>query len=132
MVVEVSLNHAGPYDFLLDTGSQMTVVDRSLAAELQIPIGGDADVVGVSFQGKASFAQVDALGVGDHGSVHRRVLVYDMNNVKQAGFAIRGLLGEDFLSRFDVLIDNTHHVLCIDDKGAMQLGLKGVAQSEGK
>jgi len=130
MVVQVSINHSGPFDFLLDTGTQMTVIDRSLAAELQIPISGNADVAGVSFQGNAELAQLDSLEIGDHASTNRRVLVYDMNRIHVAGFPIRGPLGEDFLSRFDVLIDNSHKVLCIDDTGAMQAGLKRTSQAE--
>jgi dTDP-4-dehydrorhamnose reductase len=35
------------------------------------------------------------------------VVVYDMKRLQSAGFAIRGLLGADFLSQFDVLINCT-------------------------
>jgi predicted aspartyl protease len=122
MIVQVSINHSGPYDFLLDTGTQMTVVDRSLAEELNIPMTGKADVAGVSFQGQAMYAQLNTFEVGDHESANQDVLVYSMKNIQAAGHAIRGLLGEDFLSRFDVLIDNAHHVLCIDNTGAVRGG----------
>ena len=36
MIVAVSVNHSGPYNFLLDTGTQITMVDPSLAAELHL------------------------------------------------------------------------------------------------
>ena len=36
MIVAVSVNHSGPYDFLLDTGMQVTAVDLSLATELHL------------------------------------------------------------------------------------------------
>jgi predicted aspartyl protease len=119
MVVGVSINHSGPYDFLIDTGTQMTVVDRSLADELHLATSGNASVAGVSLQGDATYAHLDTLSLGDHASGNHGVLVYDMKNLQAAGFAIRGLLGEDFLSRFEVLIDNAHNVLCLDDTGAM-------------
>jgi len=32
IIVPVSINHAGPFNFLLDTGTQMTMVDPALAA----------------------------------------------------------------------------------------------------
>ncbi len=35
MIVAVEVNHSGPYNFLLDTGTQFTLIDPSLAAELQ-------------------------------------------------------------------------------------------------
>ena len=125
MIVEVSINHSGPYDFLLDTGTQMTVVDLTLAADLHLQSGGNANVAGVSFQGPASYAKLDRFEVGDHVATNQAVLVYNMKNVQAAGFALRGLLGEDFLSRYDVLIDKAHNVLCIDDTGAMVESMKG-------
>ena len=124
VVVQVSINHRQPSDFLLDTGTQMTVVDQSLAVELGIPTTGNANIAGLSVQGQAKFAQIDSLEVGDHVSTRQRVLVYNMGRLQQAGFAIRGLLGQDFLSQFDVFIDNAHNVLCIDDTGALRAGVR--------
>ena len=132
MIVQVSINDGGPYDFLLDTGTQMTVVDRSLAAELGLPTSGNAIVAGMSFHGQIKFAQIEMLKLGEYASMNHRVLVYDMNKIQRARFAIRGLLGQDFLSRFSVFIDNAHGVLCIDDTGAMEASVKGGLQAEGK
>jgi hypothetical protein len=132
MVVQVSINDAGPYDFLLDTGTQMTVIDRSLAAELGLPTSGNAVVAGMSLQGQIKFTQLGVLKLGKSASTNQRVLVYDMNKIQRARFAIRGLLGQDFLSRFNLFIDNAHGVLCIDDSGAMEASLKGGLQAEGK
>jgi predicted aspartyl protease len=132
MIVQVSINKAGTYDFLLDTGSQMTVIDSSLAAELGLVSKGTANVAGMSFRGHTRFAQLYRLKLGDYASTNQRVLVYDMIKLQRAGFAIRGLLGEDFLSRFDVFIDNAQSVLCIDDTGAMEANVKGRLRPEGK
>jgi predicted aspartyl protease len=123
MVLQVSINHSGPYDFLVDTGSQMTIVDQTVAADLHIATTGKADVAGVSFGGTAMRAQLDTLEVGDHEVTGLGVLVYDMKGVRDAGFGLHGLLGEDFLSRFDVFIDRAHNFLCIDDTGAMLDGM---------
>jgi predicted aspartyl protease len=125
VIVQVSINHAAPSDFLLDTGTQMTVIDQSLAAELHLPAEGSANIAGVSVDGPTKFAEVDSLVVGDHFSANQRVLVFNMSKLRQAGFTIRGLLGQDFLSQFDVFIDNAHSVLCIDDTGALRAGMQG-------
>lgn len=125
IVVEVSINHSGPYNFLFDTGTQMTVVDQSLAAELHLAATGKAVVAGVSLQGPATFAQLDDVELGDHAATNQGVLIYDMRRLQSAGFAIRGLLGADFLSRFDVLINNGLKVVCVDDTGAMLQGVNG-------
>ena len=34
IIVPVEINHSGPYDFLVDTGAQITTVDSSLAVNL--------------------------------------------------------------------------------------------------
>jgi hypothetical protein len=38
---------------------------------------------------------------------------------------IRDVLGEDFLERFDMLIDNAHNLLCLDESAAMRAEVKG-------
>jgi predicted aspartyl protease len=46
IVLAVSINRSGPYDFLLDTGTQITMIDPSLADELQLDTQGAAVVRG--------------------------------------------------------------------------------------
>src|SRR5215469_3299009 len=57
IVVPVSINHSGPYDFLLDTGTQMTIVGPALADALHLKTQGAAVVAGTGFQESASFSQ---------------------------------------------------------------------------
>ncbi len=40
--------------------------------------------------------------------------MYDLQNL-HPGLNIQGILGEDFLEHFDMLIDNVHSLLCLDD-----------------
>jgi hypothetical protein len=110
----------------------MTVIDRSLVAELGLPTSGNAIVAGISLHGQIRFAQLDMLQLGKYPSTNQRVLVYDMNKLQRARFAIRGLLGEDFLSRFNLFIDHARGVLCIDDTGAMEASLRSGVQAEQK
>ena len=126
MIVAVSVNHSGPYNFLLDTGTQMTMVDPSLAAELHLNTQGSAVVAGVGFHAAASFAQLDLLEVGSHAVANQKVLVFDFQNPHSVDLHLfRGVLGEDFLGEFDMLIDNAHNLLCLDDSSAMAADVKG-------
>ena len=36
IIAPVTVNHTGPYNFLVDTGSQLTIIDSSLAAALHL------------------------------------------------------------------------------------------------
>jgi hypothetical protein len=125
MIVAVSVNHSGPYNFLLDTGTQITMVDPSLAAELHLNTQESAVVTGVGFDAAASFAQLDLLEVGSHSVASQKILVFGIKNPRSADIHFRGVLGEDFLSKFDVLIDNAHNLLCLDDSAAMRADVKG-------
>jgi hypothetical protein len=125
IILPVSVNHAGPYNFLLDTGTQITMVDPSLAAELHLSTLGEAEVASAGFHASASFANLDSLQAGSHGVTSQKVLVYDLQNLQAPGLNIQGVLGEDFLEQFDMLIDNAHSLLCLDDSAAMRAEVKG-------
>jgi Aspartyl protease len=125
IVLAVSINHFGPYDFLLDTGTQITMIDPSLAVELHLNTMGAAVVRGVGFHESASFAQLDMLEAGSYALANQKVLVYGLLNLRAVDPHIRGILGEDFLERFDVLIDYAHRLLCFDNSAAMRREIKG-------
>lgn len=125
IVVPVSINHFGPYDFLLDTGTQITMVGPSLADELHLNTQGAAAVSGPGFHESASFTQLDLLEAGSHGVVNQKVLVYGLLNLRAVDPHIRGILGEDFLENFDMLIDYAHLLLCFDDSAVMRAKMKG-------
>ena len=125
IVLAVSINHTGPYNFQLDTGTQITMIDPSLATGLHLETQGAAIVAGAGSRQSASIAKLDLLEAGSHSVANQRVLVYDLQNLQSADLHIQGILGEDFLEHLDMLIDNAHSLLCLDDTGAMRAGVKG-------
>jgi Aspartyl protease len=125
VIVAVSVNHSGPYNFLLDTGTQITMLDPSLAADLHLKTLDSAVVAGVGFNAAASVAQLDLLEVGSRAVANQKALVFDIKNPQSVDLHYRGVLGEDFLGQFDVLIDNAHNLLCLDNSARMRADLKG-------
>ena len=125
IVVTVTINRSGPYDVLLDTGTQMTVVSPSLADELHLKTNGAAVVSGLGFHESASFTQLDLLEAGSHAVANQKVLVHGLLNLRTVDPHIRGILGEDFLAHFDMLVDFAHRLLCLDDSAAMRAKIKG-------
>jgi len=125
IVLAVSINHSGPYDFLLDTGTQITMMGPSLAAELHLNTKDAAVVSGAGFHESASFTQLDLIEAGSHAVPNQKVLVYGLLNLRSVDPHIRGILGEDFLEHFDMLIDYAHRLLCFDDSAVMRAEIKG-------
>jgi len=51
--------------------------------------------------------------------------MFDIKNPQSVDHHFRGVLGEDFLDRFDMLIDIVHKLLCLDNSAAMRAEVKG-------
>ena len=125
MIVKVSINHSGPYEFLLDTGTQFTMIDPSLAADLHLDSTGSAQVTGNGFHTTSFTVELDRLEVGPHAVDNLEAFVFDVQNVRPHNPNLRGILGEDFLLQFDMLIDNGRRILCLDDSTVLRAALKG-------
>jgi hypothetical protein len=125
MIVAVEVNHSGPYNFLLDTGTQFTMIDPSLAAELGAKGEDSIPLKGTGFQSAALTTLLGPVEIGSHAVAHLGAVLFSLKNLKAAGLAIRGVLGEDFLKHFDMLIDNGHRMLCLDETGTMRAEVKG-------
>jgi hypothetical protein len=126
MIVAVSVNHSGPYNFLLDTGTEFTMIDPSLAEELHSRGDGAISVDGTGFHSAGSSTLVGPVEIGSHAVAHLETVLYNLQELRSVNVRIRGVLGEDFLKHFDVLIDNDRRFLCLDESGAMRSEVKGV------
>ena len=120
------MNHSGPYNFLLDTGTQFTMVDPSLAAELHMtePGFGSGQRNWISYDGFHSAAGL-SLKSALTPSPTWKWWCTTFRDLKSIDLQVRGILGEDFLQHFDMLIDNAHKMLCLDDSSAMRAEIKG-------
>lgn len=93
IIIPVKINHTGPYDFLVDTGSQVTSVDPALAAELRLGIEGTTGFVGVGFRTRPSFAHLSLLEAGSQAVGDTLVVVQSLERLQAADPNIRGILG---------------------------------------
>ena len=125
IVIPVKIDQKGPFDFMVDTGSQITVIDPSLAAELNLKPQGSVGLVTVASHLQASIAELDTLEAGSHVVAKPVVVVQDLGQIQAADRRIRGVLGENFLSHFDVLIDYGRKLLCLDETKLMQQNVRG-------
>jgi hypothetical protein len=124
IVLPVTINHSGPYDFLLDTGTETTILDSAMAAELHLTTRGSVAVGSYWIHEAASYSQLNEFEVGSHAVANLQVVVYDLKRLRSS-VRIRGILGEDFLQHFDMLIDNARKQLCLDDSAAMRVNVQG-------
>jgi hypothetical protein len=126
IIVAVSVNHSGPFPFLLDTGSQFSILDSRLADALHLSQQGEAVLAGAGFNESASLSQVDSIEVGSRSIRNSKLVVSNLQNLRSADLSVQGILGEDVLGQFDLLIDNVHHVVCLGDPNTLGAEVKGV------
>lgn len=103
--IEVALHVDGaPGTFLLDTGSEFSVVSSRLASRLTIQ---------TSHEHGRDFAEDVEIDVGGVKLPHQRVMVMPFDTYYARGRAIDGLIGYDLFARFTVCIDFRGRALTI-------------------
>ncbi|MEV0408384.1 retropepsin-like aspartic protease [Actinoallomurus sp. NPDC050550] len=102
--VPVRVNGRGPYEFVLDTGSSNSSVDRSLVRRLGLPRTGQQHrVQGVTGSGTVPIVKVRQWTIGGIPLRAHSLAVVDL------GMGVSGLLGSDELRRFSsVTLDFQH------------------------
>jgi hypothetical protein len=123
--VPITINHAGPYDFLVDTGAQVTTLDPALAAELHLNTHGAAGVTGVVVYARAPLTQLESVDAGSHVVENVLAVIQNLGQTQLADHRVRGVLAGNFLEHFDLLIDYSHEILCLDDSMQMRAKVKG-------
>lgn len=100
MTAPVMINGMGPFDFVVDTGTNRSVLSDELVAELGLAHGQEVRVHGIAGERDAQTAAVDRFGVG--GRVARRLT---MPCLPQRWLGGAGLLGVDGLKNQRVVLE---------------------------
>lgn len=118
LTVKVHIEQAGPFEFMVDTGSQATVVSRQLGEHLQLPSAGTGTVVGMASRREVPLVELDGLTFADR--------VFDNLTsplLESDHLGADGILGLDSLQGLRVLIDFRADTIAVAD--ADQLGGDG-------
>lgn len=105
IVVSVTLNGAGPYEFLLDTGTNTTLLHTEFAAQLGLRPIDRVEIITVAGTQAVPRAKLPSLRLGDKVVNDLEVLFSDLRGVRSVLPKVRGMLGQNFLSQFNYLVD---------------------------
>lgn len=114
MTVPVTIEGAGPYKFMVDTGSQTTVVSRSLGESLQLPSLGTATVIGMAGSKSVDIVRLDGLELASRMFDNLEVPVLEAQHI-----GADGILGLDSLQDLRVVIDFRANSIAVDDAKAL-------------
>ena len=115
VLVPVHVNGAGPFIFVLDTGSSRSIVSSALARELEAPAVARSQVIGSAGSEVAIVVRLASVAVGSARMADVLAPVVDESRLSELGRGIRGVLGQDFLAGFNYTLDYRRARLTWDD-----------------
>ncbi len=125
VLVPVFVDGNGPYDFLLDTGSTNTSVDRELGHSLSLMPNDEATVETVVGRIPVAIALAQTVSVGPIVEANVEILVRDLEGLRQVDPDIRGVLGQNALRHSNYLLDYKRRILEFDLDGEVLSDVAG-------
>jgi predicted aspartyl protease len=125
LTVSVMIDGNGPFNFVIDTGSDRTVISRELASRLELPKGPDVMLHGTAGSQQVETAVISRLSIGN-----RVVEAIDAPVLAAANIGAEGMLGIDSLRDEHVVMDFRNKTLSAtpstsDDLGPFTIIVRG-------
>jgi len=108
--VPVMVDDIGPFNFMIDTGSQATVVTHQINEGLQLTPFGRATLVGMASRREVDVVEIDKVSFGSHTVYDLISPVLDRQNV-----GADGIVGLDSLQDLRVLLDFREETIAVQD-----------------
>jgi predicted aspartyl protease len=126
LTVQVAVNGAGPFDFIFDTGASATVIDTELAKELSLSPIESSSVLTVAGSKTVRRYRLDSLALGPKSVQSLTVLCAELREIHAISSKIRGVLGQNFLSGFDYILNHRDQRIEFEESGEFAGKLLGV------
>lgn len=125
VVVSLTANDRGPFDFILDTGADTTVVDGWLANTLSLVSAGSLQQTTLAGVQTLTRSSIRIMAIGGGRVENVPVLVEDLRALRNIDGRIEGIAGQNFLAHFNYLLDYRKHSIRIEQAGEIQRALDG-------
>ena len=127
--IPVTIDGAGPYNFMIDTGSQATVVTHEINDQLALPSLGSATLVGMSSVRTVPIVEVDNLQLGSQVLHNLTSPVLERDHI-----GADGIIGLDSLQDMRVLIDFRNETIAVEslDEQSGSRGFEIVVRARNK
>ena len=117
LTLPVMVEGAGPFAFMIDTGSQATAVTHQIRTAANLAPAGKAVLVGMASRREVELARVGRIDFGTNSFTDFTAPVLARENV-----GADGIIGLDALQDFRVLIDFRKQTIAVEDAGRKPRG----------
>jgi hypothetical protein len=111
MVVSVSINDRGPFDFLVDTGTNTTLIDPALAMELGLTPKDSLQLASLASATSVPRYYLQTFRVGPASASNQEALAVPLPQITALDSKIRGVLGMNFLLHFSFRLNYDRQTL---------------------
>ncbi|MGC2696955.1 MAG: retropepsin-like aspartic protease [Candidatus Angelobacter sp.] len=111
MVVSVTINDRGPYDFLVDTGTNTTLIDPALAGELTLQPKDRLQLSSLASSRAVPRYFLQKFTAGPASISNLEALAVPLTQLNALDNRIRGVLGMNFLLHFSFRLDFDRHAM---------------------
>lgn len=114
MTIPVLIDGRGPYDFVVDTGSQRSIVAASIAGRLALPASRKLRIVDIGGRQEVETVEADEIGIGS-----RSYAGVIMPVMEDANLGALGVVGTDNLQEQRVLIDFSRNRMAVGSQRSL-------------
>ncbi|HEV2913507.1 MAG TPA: aspartyl protease family protein [Pyrinomonadaceae bacterium] len=117
VVVSVRLNGEGPFDFMLDTGTNSTIIDLALHGQLALPTSDRISLMTLAGSRTVPRAWLRRVALGAKAVENLEILCGDLRDIRSLDARIRGVLGQNFLSQFNYILNYAERRIEFEEDG---------------
>ncbi len=110
LTIPVTIDGSGPYNFMVDTGSQATAITHGINEELDLEHLGTATLVGMASRRSVDLVELEELGLGSRTIYNLSAPILNREHV-----GADGIIGLDTLQDMRVLIDFRNETIAVAD-----------------
>lgn len=125
IVASLMSGKEGPFDFVLDTGTDTTIVDNSIAGKLGFAALDTIRQSTLTGSQMVERGTITSLSAGPVEADHLLVLVENLAAMRRIDAHIVGIVGQNVLSHFNYLLDYRKHLLRIEEGNEIASALRG-------
>lgn len=136
IVVTVEVNSKGTFNFLLDTGTNTTLITPELSRRLDLRPTDRIELMTVAGSQIVPRSQLHSLAIGSKSVNNVEVLFADLPEIRQLDSSISGVIGQNFLSQFNYMLDYRNRRIEFEEGDEIESRLTGarllIERDEGK
>jgi hypothetical protein len=119
------VNGLEPANFILDTGTKTSIVDERICRKLNLTAVARMPLTTFAGTTMVTISRLESLSMGNATAGGIEVVCADLRKVYSLDSEIYGVLGQNFLARFNYLLDYRERKISLEENGNLRQKLGG-------